>query len=164
MPFNPSGTWEASVQGTLLDSSQFVGPMVVRLSILGEPYRPPHNQYLLVELSGTWEWGGLRGQIYGFWDGGPTTDQAARDSEGRCPMFYTVCSLNLSLEPPLPEVCGELGGLGELAVILLQGWFEGPTRMVAAELKGTYWQGPLNRPCSGPVLISLDTNVVLERR
>lgn len=162
MPFDPSGTWEASIDA-IRDDEHFSGPLILRLSILGT-YAPPHGMDLLVELHGTWRWGGLTGDVDGFWNAGPTTDEDARDSEGGCPMYYTVCSLNLTLERPLPEVYGEEGGLGGLAPIWLQGWFEGPTRMVAAELKGTFWEGRFaDRPCTGPTLISLDTTAVLVR-
>ena len=168
MPFDPAGTWAAPVEGVLHDST-YGGTLSLQMELMGEPYRPPHNEYLLVELWGTWMWGDLSGQVHGFWTAGPETDAQARDSDGDCPEYYTVCSLNLTLETPVTDVCGEQAGLGGLAPIWLQGWFGGSDEMTAAELSGTYWvgkpgEGPTWTSCGGPVLISLDTTVTFRRR
>ena len=162
MPFDPTGTWEASVQGRFMDSTDFVAPMVLRLSLLTEPYSPPGNRYVLVQLAGTWEWAGISGTLDGFWDA--LEDQTAQNNAD-CPGAYTVCSLRLKIDPPRTNACADMRE-GSPTRMWLMGWFDGPTRLAAAELQGTYWQGSRNDglPCPGPVLISIDEDVVFERK
>ncbi len=159
MPFDPSGSWEAQVQG-LLRGSQVDAAMVITLSIYGS-YTSPTGGPIQLELTGSWQWGGFAGTIAGFWT--PADDAAARDSGGGCPRYPGACSLTLSLEEP-SDSCTATGG-GYPSYMSLLGWFDGPMTMVGARLKGTYWEGEgvYAHTCPGPVLLSLDTDVSFAR-
>ena len=58
LPFDPTGTWEAHVQG-LRSGSGIDDLMVLTLSLDGEPWIPPGADFAVVEFTGTWEWGAL---------------------------------------------------------------------------------------------------------
>ena len=157
IPFDPTGAWEAEVVGNLRDS-QTTGTMVISLS--DTTYCASCGSGL-AELLGTWEWAGLSGIVDGFWHS--ADDEAARDSGGQCPTFYTACSLTLSLRAPDPS-CYELSNPGVNTIDVL-GWFDGSSSMVAASIEGTYWEGSFDdpQPCPGAVLISLDTSTAFTR-
>jgi hypothetical protein len=154
MPFDPSGSWEAQVQG-LVSGFHFEAPMVVTLSVRSAPRAPTND---LADLTGTWQWGGLAGAVDGFWH--PFRDATA-EMNG-CPLS-NYCALGLYIGPP-PGSCPELAEpFANTNTIAAWGWFEGSRRMVAALLWGTYWEGGGNQPCSGPVLMSLDTDATFSR-
>jgi hypothetical protein len=161
MPFDPAGFWEATVQGTLRDS-QFTGPLVVRLEVLGEPFQAPGSPFLSVELRGSWEWGGVSGPVEGFWDTPERPDQASSECAGG---ILANCAMRLSLEPPSLDYCGEPSVYGHLPIIV-HGWFEDANRVVAPHVRGQYWQGYYTDPwpCTQPVLVGLDTSVELTPR
>jgi hypothetical protein len=166
MPFDPSGRWEGVAEGTLL-GAQFIGPMIVRLSLLGDPFHPPDAPFVVVELTGTWEWGGVSGLLDGFWDtpwSGQSNDGCAASGH------YAQCALRLILEGPFPDFCANWSDVAgaDGAGIGLLGWFEGSGRITAPHLRGEYFQGQYSdsgpdRPCTGPILVALDTNVLLDR-
>ena len=152
MPFDPSGSWEAQVQG-LVSGSQVDAPMVITLSVLS----PNTATNDFVDLTGTWQWGGLGGIVDGFWH--PFRDVTAETSG--CPALFQFCALGLNLLQP-PNSCPDLSDpFGN--TIDLGGWFNGSATMVGASLEGTYWEGAGNEPCPGPVLISLDTEATFAR-
>lgn len=74
-----------------------------------------------------------------------------------------MCSLNLTLDAP-HEACREPNFYGE-NIVWLQGWFDGPTEMVAAELSGSFFQCRYDNGWASPglVLMALDASAVLER-
>ncbi|NNF11887.1 MAG: hypothetical protein HKN72_01610 [Gemmatimonadetes bacterium] len=158
MPFDPTGSWEADVAGSL-EGSQVTETMVI--SIADTSYCAACGGGL-AELLGTWEWAGLSGFVDGFWT--PAADETARDSGGRCPASFMACSVTLSLRAPDPS-CYELLNPGVNSIEVL-GWFDGSASLVAASLEGTYWEGRFDdpQPCPGPVLISLDTSASFTRR
>jgi hypothetical protein len=154
MPFDPSGSWAAQVQG-LVSGSHVAAPMVVTLSVLSAPRAPTND---LVDLTGTWQWGELGGAVDGFWH--PFRDATA-EIYG-CPMSQS-CALGLYFLPP-PGSCPEHAEpFADPNTIAAWGWFKGSGSMVAALLEGTYWDGGGNQPCSGPVLITLDTDATFLR-
>ena len=157
MPFDPSGSWEAQVQG-LLRGSQVDGPMVITLSVVSDftATGGPTHFFLL----GGWEWGGLAGTADASWT--PADDAAAKASGGGCPDMFHLCSLWINLSLP-PDSCGRIANNIFFSISLL-GWFDGPMTMVGARLEGTYWEGGSStQPCPGPVLISLDTEATFAR-
>ena len=154
MPFDPSGSWAAQLQG-LVSDSQLDAPMIITLSV-DSAQRVPTND--IVSLTGTWQWGGLGGVIDGFWH--PFRDATA-ERDG-CPLS-NYCALGLYFGPP-PGSCPEVPApFANANTIVAWGWFRGSARMVAASLRGTYWEGGGNQPCSGSVLISLDTDATFLR-
>ena len=162
IPFDPTGTWEGTVQGTRRDAP-FTGPLLVRLEILGEPFQSPGAPFLLVELRGSWEWGGITGPVEGFWD---TPDRPDQPNSGCATGIFTQCSLRFSLEAPWPDYCGEPSDLGYYVPIVATGWFESASRIVLPRLQGQYWQGHYTDawPCAEPILVGFDTSVDLARR
>jgi hypothetical protein len=124
--------------------------MVITLSAADKPATSAS-----VDLTGGWQWGGLEGNLEGGW--APGQDSAA---VGCFPLLY-ICSVGLNLLPP-PNSCPEIPEPFD-NTIDLYGWFDGSATLVGIQLKGTYWEGAGNGPCSGPVLISLDTGASFAR-
>lgn len=154
MPFDPSGSREAQVQG-LVSGSQVDAPMLITLSVLSVPRIPTNSS---VDLTGTWQWGGFEGALNGFWH--PFRDATAK--RDNCPLS-NYCALGLYFEPP-PGSCPERAEpFADTRTVQAWGWFEGSERLIAASLHGKYWDGGGNQPCSGPVLISLDTDATFSR-
>jgi hypothetical protein len=166
MPFDPTGTWEGVAQGTLHDSP-FTGALRLSLELLTEPFHPPDAPFLAVELRGSWSWGGITGLLEGSWDtpwSGQSNSACATSGQ------FTQCSLRLTLEGPFPDFCANwndvAGAYG--AGIALLGWFEDSGRINAPHLRGEYFEGHFSdsgpdSPCTGPILVALDTNLLLDR-
>ena len=162
IPFDPTGTWERTVQGQLRDSL-FTGPLLIHLEILGEPFQLPGGPFLLVELRGSWEWGGITGLVEGFWE---TPDRPDLSNGGCANGILTQCSLGFSLEAPWPDYCAEPSDIGLYVPIIVYGWFESASRIVTPHLRGQYWQGYYTDafPCAQPTLVGFDTSIELARR
>ena len=158
-----AGTWSATVVGQLADSGMYSAPLVISLHRDGTPYFAP--EYAIVELRGSWHWGPQSGTAYGFWNaGGPASDQDAKNSNGRCPEFYTVCTFKVTLTDLGTGLCGHYGD-GEVGypAIHVRGWVEDSETIRAAMVKGEYWFGPRQRPCSGETAVLVDADVELQR-
>jgi hypothetical protein len=162
MPFDPTGTWEAGVQGTLRDSP-LTAPLVISLEVLGEPFQPPGSPYLSVELRGSWEWAGVTGPVEGFWDTPNRPDQSPSGCAGGT---LARCSLRLSLRAPGSDYCAEPDDTSDYVPIIVHGWFESDRGIVAPHVRGQYWEGlPTDPwPCAQPVLVGFDTSAELTRR
>jgi len=161
MPFDPSDSWEAQVQG-LVSGSQVDGPMVITLTVTQVFRSRTGVAETLVELTGGWEWGGFAGSVDGFWT--PSIDATAKFSGGFCPTLSSACSVTLFLNQPSDSCARIVADLGQERIPFL-GWFDGPTTLTAASLLGTFWEGEFDdpQPCPGPVLISLDTDASFTR-
>ena len=152
-PFDPSGVWEGAAEGRLR-GDQITSPLVLNLS-------DDRTCGFDTCLHGTWEWGGLTGELSGAWS-------ASADSQECNPIPGVYCPFRVALDPPAPGACsqppefpGDFFGL-----IHLRAMFEGQATLVAPELIGTYWEGAFDDgwPCPSPELLSFDTELVLTRR
>jgi hypothetical protein len=150
-PFDPSGVWEGEAQGRL--HGEDLTSLLV-LNLLDD------RSSCDACLRGTWEWGGLSGEVGVYWsyDGSPECD----------PEPGVYCPFGAGLDPPSPGACSEPPGIpgGGQALIHLRAQFESQTTLVAPELKGTFWEGTPSDgwPCPGPELLSFDAQMVLTLR
>jgi hypothetical protein len=90
MPFDPSGSCTAQVQGVVSDSQVDAPMLVTFVDTLGA--QAPGDD--LVDLTGTWQWAGLGGAVDGFW-------HPLRDST-RSPTFCGSCEAARQSSLPYP--------------------------------------------------------------